>query len=111
MCVGAESATAWTNIVGMSKLMPNEIRLHRRRTEATSQNNRRPSHASLEATREALLQRLEHLGPGIKHTSGYKSAMRLLNAKFRLATLSARVGVLQAAAFMIDVLERTLPLL
>jgi hypothetical protein len=65
--------------------------------------------ASLEATREMLLQRLEHLGPEAKRSPGYKSALTLLNRKFRLATLSARIGILQAASFMIDVLERTPP--
>lgn len=57
------------------------------------------------------MRRLEHLGPEAKSTSGYKSALKLLNQKFRLATLSSRAGILQAASFMIDVLERTLPLL
>lgn len=69
----------------------------------------RSSAANLEVTRETLLKRLEHLGPDAKRMPGYKSALTLLNRKFRLATLSARIGILQAAAFMVEVLERTPP--
>jgi hypothetical protein len=69
---------------------------------------RRP--ASLEKSRQELLQRLNHLGPEAKSTPGYKSAMTLLNRTFRASSLSARIGVLQAAGFMIEVLERTAPL-
>jgi hypothetical protein len=63
----------------------------------------------LEAERDALLQRLAHLGDGAKRQRGYETVRRLLNQKFRKATLVARLGILQAASFMIDVLERTIP--
>jgi hypothetical protein len=62
-------------------------------------------HDRLEAQREALLQRLERLDGVARNSPGYRSSMTLLNSKYRKATLAARLGILQAAAFMIEVLE------
>ena len=53
----------------------------------------------LEADREALLRRLSRLDSGAKLLPGYRSALTLLNSRFRRA-------LLQAAQFMIEVLER-----
>ena len=64
---------------------------------------------SLEVNREALLMRLNNLDPRTKSLPGYRTALSLLNSKFRKASLTARVAVLQSAAFMIEVLEK-LPL-
>ena len=64
-----------------------------------------PDPDRLEIQREALLQRLAHLGDKAKNQRGYETARRLLNQKFRKATLAARLGILQAATFMIEVLE------
>ena len=63
----------------------------------------------MEHSREALLARLQNLDPRAKTQPGYRTALSLLNSKFRKSSLSARVAVLQAAAFMIEVLEK-LPL-
>jgi hypothetical protein len=63
----------------------------------------------LEAERESLLRRLGHLDVRAKARPGYRTARTLLNSKFRKSTLSSRVAVLQAAAFMIEILEK-LPL-
>jgi hypothetical protein len=60
----------------------------------------------LEAERDALLRRLDNLDPRSKRAPGYASALKLLNQKFRLAALPARLAILQAADFMIGVLER-----
>ena len=65
--------------------------------------------AGLAARREALLRRLKELDATAKARPGYRSALVLLNQKFRAATPAARLGILQAASFMINVLER-LPL-
>jgi hypothetical protein len=62
-------------------------------------------HARLEARREALLLRLDKLDEAAKCSRGYRSTLILLNQKYRKATLTARLGILQAAAFMIEVLE------
>lgn len=64
---------------------------------------------TLEVNREALLMRLNNLDPRTKSLPGYRTALSLLNSKFRKASLTARVAVLQSAAFMIEVLEK-LPL-
>jgi hypothetical protein len=60
----------------------------------------------LEADREALLQRLSHLHGGAKLLPGYRSALTLLNSRFRRANLATRLALLQAAHFMVEVLER-----
>ncbi len=66
--------------------------------------------ASLTAQREALLRRLRELDAAAKAKPGYRSALILLNRKFRAAGPAARLGILQAASFMVNVLER-LPLI
>ena len=63
----------------------------------------------MEQDRSKLLRRLQNLNPRAKEKPGYRTALSLLNSKFRKASLGARVAVLQSAAFMIDVLEK-LPL-
>ena len=60
----------------------------------------------LESDREALLRRLNHLHGGAKLLPGYRSALTLLNSRFRRANLATRLALLQAAQFMVEVLER-----
>ena len=60
----------------------------------------------LESDREALLRRLSHLSSGAKLLPGYRSALILLNSRFRRANLATRLALLQAAQFMVEVLER-----
>jgi hypothetical protein len=60
----------------------------------------------LEADREALLRRLSRLDSGAKLLPGYRSALTLLNSRFRRADLATRLALLQAAQFMVEVLER-----
>lgn len=68
------------------------------------------SHASLEARREALVQRLENLNPKLRVNRGYASAKALLGASYMRANLKARHAVLQTAQFMITVLEMLPPM-
>lgn len=63
----------------------------------------------MELERSALLDRLQNLDPRAKARPGYRTALSLLNSKFRKASIGARLAVLQSAAFMIEVLEK-LPL-
>lgn len=63
----------------------------------------------MEHNRSKLLRRLQNLDPRVKDKPGYRTALSLLNSKFRKASLGARVAVLQSATFMIEVLEK-LPL-
>jgi hypothetical protein len=67
------------------------------------------SSVRLTARREALLHRLRELDAAAKAKPGYRSALILLNRKFRAASPAARLGILEAASFMVNVLER-LPL-
>jgi hypothetical protein len=67
--------------------------------------------ARLEAEREMLLLRLDGLRDNARQKPGYKTALRLLNPMFRRADLAARTAILQAATFMIDVLEMMPPIL
>ena len=72
-----------------------------------------PSHASfrrrydeIEARRAALVARLSELGGASKRHPGYRRALRLLNETFRKERLAQRLAVLQAAPWLIDVLEK-----
>ena len=78
-----------------------------RRNRGTATSPRAPDlrHERLEAHREALLLRLDKLDEAAKSSRGYRSTLTLLNSKYRKATLAARLGILQSAAFMIEVLE------
>lgn len=85
--------------------MPNTRKSRQARANALSPRAFDLSHDSLEARRDSLLQRLDRLGETAKSSRGYRSTLTLLNAKYRKATLAARLGILQSAAFMIEVLE------
>jgi len=59
-----------------------------------------------EAHRTALVARLTALGNAGQRHPGYKRASTLLNATFRRSKLPQRLAILQAAAWLIDVLEK-----
>lgn len=80
-------------------------RTKKARARAASSRALSATHDALEARRQALLQRLENLDEVAKSSRGYRSTMTLLNAKYRKASLTARVGILQSAGFMVHVLE------
>lgn len=61
----------------------------------------------LEARRNDLMARLVRLGKYGRRNLGYKNALNLLNDKFRKSKLPQRMAVLQAAAWLIDILERS----
>ena len=69
----------------------------------------KPTHDELEARRRVLLERLERLDPRAKAATGYASVRRLLGTTYRRANLAARVAVLEAAQFMLGVLEMLPP--
>jgi hypothetical protein len=85
--------------------MPSARKSRQARANALSSRALDLSHDALEARRESLLQRLDKLNGVAKGSRGYRSTLTLLNAKYRKATLAARLGILQSAAFMIEVLE------
>ena len=60
----------------------------------------------VEARRTELAARLAALGEGAKQNPAYKTALTLLNKTFRKERLAQRASILQAAAWLIDVLEQ-----
>ena len=70
-----------------------------------SGGNFRRRYDALEAQRAALVTRLERLGESGKKHPGYRRALKLLNDTFRKSKLAQRLAVLQAASWLIDLLE------
>ena len=66
----------------------------------------RARYDELEAKRAALVARLEMIGGNSQKHPGYRRALTLLNDTFRKSKLAQRLAVLQAASWLIDVLER-----
>ena len=66
---------------------------------------------SLDAERERLLARLTAMGEAVRQHPSHGRVLVLLNASFRRASLSQRAGVLQAAEWLIDLLERMGPMI
>ncbi len=60
----------------------------------------------LEARRAVLVARLAGVGGAARRHPGYRRALTLLNDTFRKEKLAQRLAVLQAAAFLIAVLEK-----
>ena len=75
----------------------------------TGDRHGKASATRLEDQREALLDRLGRLHADARSRPGYRTALRLLNPMFRKANLATRAALLQAASFMIEVLEMTPP--
>ena len=63
-------------------------------------------YTAMEARRIVLATRLAALGEGAKHYPAYKTAVALLHKTFRKEPLARRAPILQAAAWLIDVLEQ-----
>ena len=87
--------------------MPHRNRLNDRVAEP-ARGDFRHRYDEVESRREALLVRLNRLRANDQAQShpGYKRALKLLNETFRKAKLAQRMSVLQAAAWLIEVLER-----
>lgn len=66
----------------------------------------RERYDEIEALRAELVARLTSLGEPAQRHPGYKRAYTLLNATFRRSKLAQRLAILQAAAWLIDVLEK-----
>jgi len=65
----------------------------------------------LDKRHEVLMQRLARLNRGAQRSPGYKTARRLLGNAARKSSAATRIALLDAAAFMLDVLEMIPPLL
>jgi len=68
----------------------------------------RQRYDELESRRAELIRRLQGLGAKAQAHPAYKRALKLLNDTFRKSKLAQRLAILQAAAWLIDILERLL---
>ena len=66
---------------------------------------------NIEQHRQKLLERLHLTGVRGESHPAFKRARTLLNQTFRRASLAQRVAVLQAASWVIDLIERSIGLL
>jgi hypothetical protein len=66
----------------------------------------RQRYDDLEARREKLVARLNGLDVAARKHPAYRRALHLLNETFRKERLAQRLTVLQAAAWLIDVLQK-----
>ena len=66
----------------------------------------RQRYDDLKARRAELIARLRTIGKDAERHPGYGRALKLLNDTFRKSKLTQRLAVLQAAAWLIDVLEK-----
>lgn len=71
----------------------------------------RQHYSKLEAGRAELIARLRSLDDRARSHPSYKRALKLLNETFRKSKLPQRLAVLQAASWVIDVLEQVTMLL
>lgn len=81
-------------------------RRHESTGKPTPPANFRRRYDELEARRAALVARLAALSDSAQHHPGYRRALTLLNDTFRREKLAQRLAVLQAAAWLIGVLEK-----
>jgi hypothetical protein len=73
---------------------------------SSTQGTFRQRYDDLEARRNALVERLRALGGDAQKHPGHKRALTLLNDTFRKSKLAQRLAVLQAATWLIDILEK-----
>jgi hypothetical protein len=66
----------------------------------------RQRYDELEARRSALIARLTSLGDSARVHPAYRRSLTLLNDSFRKGKLAQRLAVLEAATWLIDVLEK-----
>jgi hypothetical protein len=80
-------------------------RIKRRGIGPRTGSSFRDRYEALERRREQILNRLNRLADEARSHPGHGRARTLLNDKFRKATIVQRVAILQAAEWLIDVLE------
>lgn len=81
---------------------------HRRltNTTVTPRKSFRQRYDEIEARRSELIAQLAALGEGARRHPAYRRALTLLNENFRKGRLAQRLATLEAAAFLIDVLQK-----
>jgi len=76
------------------------------KTPSAPRGDFRQRYDDIEKRRAELVTRLRALGSDAQAHPGYKRALKLLNETFRKEKLTQRLPVLQAAAWLIGLLER-----
>jgi len=66
----------------------------------------RQRYNEIEARRSELVARVSKLSESARSHPAYKRSLRLLNDTFRKGRLAQRIAILEAAAWLIDVLEK-----
>jgi len=82
---------------------------HRNKTNGDASPSRksfRRRYDELEQRRSELIARVTSLGAAARAHPAYKRSLTLLNDSFRKGRLAQRLAVLEAAAWLIDVLEK-----
>jgi hypothetical protein len=77
-----------------------------RKSMSQKRQSFRRRYDELEARRADLSVRLHSLGEATRGHPGYGRALKLLNDIYRKEKLAGRLAVLQAAAWLIDLLEQ-----
>lgn len=67
--------------------------------------SRRAAHEHLERRRENMLATLSAMDNRVRELPAYRTALTLLNKRFRAATLPGRAEVLEAAEFTVRILQ------
>ena len=80
--------------------------IRRSQTPKSARKSFNHRYTAMEARRIELATRLAALGEGGKKYPAYKTALALLHKTFRKEPLARRASILQAAAWLIDVLEQ-----
>lgn len=80
--------------------------IRRARAPKSARKTFHDRYTAMEARRIELATRLAALDEGAKQSPAYKTAFALLNKTFRRERLAQRAAILQAAAWLIDVLEQ-----
>ncbi len=75
-------------------------------TTASSRKTFRQRYDELETRRAALIARLNGFGETARQHPAYARALKLLNDTFRKGRLAQRLAVLEAAAWLINLLEK-----
>jgi len=86
--------------------LPNRRSANSDKTTQAPRGNFRQRYDDLEMRRTALVARLTALDEAARRQAGYRHALKLLNDTFRKSSLAQRLAVLQAAAWLIDILEK-----
>lgn len=81
---------------------------HRRTSDlaAAPRQSFRRRYDELETRRAELIARVAALGEAARAHPGYKRSLKLLNDTFRKGKLAQRLAILEAAAWLIDLLEK-----